>query len=374
MRLVPINCIRPGSFLSKDIYDSEGRVLLAKGVELTPLILNKVKYHGIMSLYIQDEYSENEIEDIIQPQLRQKAIRVLKDYFNFSQSTLNQKGKGIVKKRYEYIQSIHRIAENIVEEILAHKNIMVNLVDIKCMDNYTYSHCVNVAILSLVLSIGLGLNKKQLYDIAVGAMLHDIGKIFIPKEILNKEERLTKDEYRIIQRHSQLGYDYLKDLYEINSLSRIIVLQHHEAINGKGYPSGLTGERIHLYAKIVAIADNYDALTSDRPYRRGLSPNEAIEYIMASGGSLFDYDLVKEFINKIIPYPIGTLVRLSNGCIASVESVTPDLPLRPKVRIVRGNHEYRIDDTIDLFHNYNIVILGEQYEHPFDEDGDKAYA
>ena len=97
------------------------------------------------------------------------------------------------------------------------------------------------------------------------------------------------------------------------------------------------------------IADNYDALTSDRPYRRGLSPNEAIEYIMASGGSLFDYDLVKEFINKIIPYPIGTLVRLSNGCIASVESVTPDLPLRPKVRIVRGNHEYRIDDTIDLF-------------------------
>lgn len=374
MRLVPINCIKPGSYLSKDLYDNEGRVLLAKGVALTALILKRVRYHGIMSLYIQDEYSDNEIEDIIQPELRQKAIYTVKNYFDFTHNLLSHREKLDSKKQYEYLRSLHEVAKNIVEEILANKNILINLVDIKSMDNYTYSHCVNVAVLSLVLSIGLGLQKKQLYDIAVGAMLHDIGKIFIPKEILNKKGTLTEQEFAMIKEHSKLGYDYIKDLYDISPLARIIVLQHHEMIDGKGYPSGLKEDKIHLYSKIVAIADNYDALTSDRPYRRGLSPNEAIEFIMASGGSSFDFELVKVFVERIIPYPIGTMVKLSNGCIGTIENITPSLPLRPMVRIVTGNEEFNADDTIDLFQNYNVVIEGVQYEEPCKGKEKRVYA
>ena len=129
MRVVPINCIKPGTHLAKTIYDAEGRVLLTKGFELTSLVLNKIKFHGIMSLYIKDEYSENEIEDIIQPELRQKAIQAVKNYFDYS--VFNQ---GKKNAQYEYIKSLNEIARNIVEEIIHQKEVLINLVDIKIMD------------------------------------------------------------------------------------------------------------------------------------------------------------------------------------------------------------------------------------------------
>lgn len=374
MRMVPINCIKPGSYLSKSIYDAEGRILLAKGVELTSLILNKIKHHGIMSLYIQDEYSDNEIEDIIQPELRQKAIQTVKNYFDYSnfKQVKNVSDNERNNMQYEYIKSLNEVAKNIVEEILAQKEILINLVDIKIMDNYTYAHCVNVAVLSLVLGIEMGFNKKQLYDIAVGAMLHDIGKVFVPNDILNKKGGLTKNEFDIIKKHPQLGYDYLKDIYDINAFARGIVLQHHERLDGSGYPKGLEEEQIHTFAKIVAIADNYDALTSDRPYRKPISPNDALEYIMGSAGRYFDYEMVKAFIDKIIPYPIGTLIRLSNGCIGVIEAITPSSPLRPKVKVVMGNESFFKGEIIDLYENYSIVIEGVQYEDPIEVKGDKV--
>jgi HD-GYP domain-containing protein (c-di-GMP phosphodiesterase class II) len=374
MRLVPINCIKPGSYLSKSIYDAEGRILLAQGVELTSLILNKIKHHGIMSLYIQDEYSDNEIEDIIQPELRQKAIQTVKNYFDYSnfKQAKNSNSNEKNNMQYEYIKSLNEVAENIVEEIISQKEILINLVDIKIMDNYTYAHCVNVAVLSLVLGIEMGFNKKQLYDIAVGAMLHDIGKVFIPNDILNKKGGLTKNEFEIIKKHPQLGYDYLKDIYDINAFARGIVLQHHERLDGSGYPKGLEEDQIHTFAKIVAIADNYDALTSDRPYRKPISPNDALEYIMGSAGRFFDYDMVKAFMDKIIPYPIGTLVRLSNGCIGVIDAITPFSPLRPKVKVIMGNESFLKDEIIDLYENYSIVIEGVQYEDPVEVKGDKV--
>lgn len=329
-----------------------------------------------MSLYIQDEYSQQEIEDVIQPELRQKAIHAVKNYFDFANNlqvkTHPSTSSKDSKKQHAYIQSLQNAAQDIMEEILTQKNVLINLVDIKSMDNYTYAHCVNVAILSLAVGMELGFHKKQLLDLAVGAMLHDIGKIFVPKEILNKKGKLNDKEYKIIQQHPQRGYDYLKEMYSINAFARIVVLQHQEKVDGSGYPDGLKAEKIHIYSKIVSIADVYDALTSDRPYRRGYSPNEAIEYLMGSVGKSFDYYMVKTFSKKIIPYPIGTLVRLSNGCIASIEAITHSFPLRPLVKIVRGNGEYLSEDIIDLYENHNIVIQGVQYEDPYSDKEQKV--
>ena len=377
MRLVPVNCIKSGSYLSKSIYDTKGRVLLAKGVSLTPLILQRVRCHGFLSLYIQDEYSEEEIEDVIRPELRQKAIFTVKNYFGFFKHPLevsiNTPKKDDDASRREYLQSLRDIAESIVEEILEQKNVLINLVDIKSMDNYTYAHCVNVAILSLVMGIELGFNRKQLMDLAVGAMLHDVGKIFIPTEVLNKKGKLDDREFQLIKEHPEKGYEYLKDIYEISSLSRAIVIQHHEKVDGSGYPRGLKNNEIHSYAKLVAIADVYDALTSDRPYRRGLSPNEALEYIMGAVDKEFDYTIVKAFMRKIVPYPVGALVKLSNGCIAAVVENNHYLPMRPVVRVILGDSQYAKDDIIDLYRNYSIVIDGIQYEDPLEENREKAF-
>ena len=357
MRLVPIECIKEGSFLGKTIYDNDGRILLREGVKLNDNYINKIRKLGIFSLYINDEYSSSEIEDIIKPELRQKSIKILKDSFSYIQNNF----KNSASKQNNYFNDITIIANEIIQELVARKNLMINLVDIKSMDNYTYQHSVNVSVLSLVLGIQLQLNKVELYKLCTGALLHDIGKVFIPKEIIQKKDKLTSEEYAIIKEHTTRGYDYLKNNIDISPVSRIIILQHHEKIDGTGYPEGKKGDKINKLAKIVAIADVYDALTSDRPYRRALSPNEAIEYILGSGQTHFDYKMVQAFAKCIVPYPVGTLVRLSNNDIAVVEKNFPHFALRPTVKIIKSENISSVGKSIDMMHELDLVIKGIEY-------------
>jgi HD-GYP domain-containing protein (c-di-GMP phosphodiesterase class II) len=371
MRLVPIECVREHSYLARTIFDEDGRVLLKEGVKLTNSLIQRIKDINIYSLYIIDEYSEQEIEDIIKPELRQRSIKLVKEtfcnveriYSNLHSSSLNKnKKKILLKQKEDYLNSIHSLAEELLDNILSNKNIMVSLVDIKSMDNYTYQHSTNVAIISLVIGIGLRLPKKELLDLCIGALLHDIGKVFIDKSILLKEGPLTNEEYSIMKEHPEQGYNYLKSIPTLNSNSRMIVLQHHERDDGKGYPKGNNGLKINKLAKIVAIADVYDALTSDRPYRRALCPNEAFEYILGNAGTIFDYNIVKAFSTIIVPYPQGTLVKLSNGDIGVVKNTTPNYPLRPSVKILKSNDSSKVGTTIDLVSELSLVISSVQYE------------
>jgi HD-GYP domain-containing protein (c-di-GMP phosphodiesterase class II) len=365
MRLVPIECAKNGTFLAKTIFDNNGRLLLREGMALNDKYVRRIKELGIYSIYIKDEYSNVEIEDVIKPEIRQKSIKTLKDSFasvnqyipasneNFSNTALN--------KSNEYFDSIASITEEILEELTSKRNIMVNLVDIKSMDNYTYQHSVNVAVLSLVLGIQLQLNKRELYKLCTGALLHDIGKVFIPENILNKEEKLTLEEFEIIKSHSLKGYDYLKGNLDISPLSRVIVLQHHEKVDGTGYPDAKKDDEINKFARIVAIADVYDALTSDRPYRRAMCPNEAVEYILGSGQKHFDYNMTKAFLKCIVPYPEGTLVRLNNDDIGVVIKTYQNFALRPMVEIIKSNEETHIGKNIDLMEKLDLVIKNVEY-------------
>lgn len=365
MRLVPINSVREGTYLAKSIYNNNGRILLKEGVLLTGSLIKAIKGIGIFTLYIHDEYSNNMIDDIIEPQLRQSAIKSVKDTFNCLQKQLyTSKGdnpfqsRNYEKERNSYIKSITQAAENIMNEILSRRKILINLVDIKSLDNYTYQHSVNVAIISMILGMQLKLSRYELYTLCVGAMLHDIGKVFVDPEIVQKADKLTEAEYTEMKQHTLRGYDYLKDSLDVSAISRIIALQHHERPNGQGYPERRKGDEIHKLSKIVSIADVYDALTSDRTYRKAMSPNEALEYIMASGGSQFDYDMVCTFSKTIIPYPEGSLVNLSTGDIALVEEVNPKYALRPVVKIVKGRAP---GFKINLENELNVVITGVEY-------------
>ena len=372
MRLVPTNCIKEGSFLAQDLTGRDGRILLKKGVLLNRGLIRRIEENGIYTIYINDEYSSNEIEDILKPQLRNVAIKTIKDTFeHFAQysSLLKENGKTLkakqtVQKRDQYIQSLNSISKDIVEEILYNKNVMINLVDIKSLDNYTYQHSVNVAVLSLVLGIELRLNKNELYDLCIGAILHDLGKTFIPKEIILKNSQLTKEEFEIIKTHTTKGYEYLSQDYSLPVAAKLIALQHHERIDGSGYPKGYGGNDINKLAKIIAITDVYDAMTSDTSYRKALPPHEAIEFIMGSGGRHFDFVMTQTFVRKIIPYPVGSLVKLSNKDVAVVEEVHHNYPLRPKVRIIRQSAINVVMKEVDLMTETNLVIEGIQYEAP----------
>lgn len=366
MRIVPIECVRYGSYLGKTIYDNEGRILLKAGALLSDKIIQCIKALDIYSLYIVDQYSENEIEDIIKPELRQKSISVLKDTFNNIDRIANSVGgldaTSFSKKDDDYFNTITDISEELLDNILTNKNVLVSLVDIKSLDNYTYQHSVNVAILALVLGISLKLTKHDLLNLCIGALIHDIGKVFIPKEIITKEGPLTFDEYELIKSHPRKGYDYLYNKYSIKTASKLIVLQHHERIDGNGYPSHLEPIKLNMLSKIVSICDVYDALTSDRSYRRALCPSEALEYILANAGTMFDFELVKIFAKIIVPFPSGTIVRLSNGDVGIVQETLPNFPLRPNVKIVKSVDVKKQGCLLKLVDELSVVISNIQYE------------
>lgn len=368
MRLVPVECIRENSILGRNIYSPDGRILLKTGVELTRALLEKIKSFKIFSLYIIDEYSSVEIEDVIKPELRQKSISVIKEVFSdierissrhkFEKRKLSEYSQ----KEKEYFNNISVLAEELLDNVLSNKNILLSLVDIKSMDNYTYAHCVNVAVISIIIGISLNLNKKNLTYLCIGALIHDIGKIFIPREILQKPGKLTPEEFKIMKNHPRLGYDFLNKFYSLSSHVRLIVLQHHERFDGLGYPDSIKGNKISYLARIVSIADVYDALTSDRPYKRSLCPSDALEYIMSNAGTLFDYDIVNVFSRIIIPFPKGTIVCLSNGDIGIVEKTIPSYPLRPIVKIIKSKDNKKVGAKINLIDTLSIVISNIQYD------------
>lgn len=361
MRLIPIQCVKENTILAKSIYDNEGKILLKKGSVLKNEIIHKIEELNIYSIYIFDEYSNQTIEEVIKPEIRQKAIMAIKNKF-INIDPYNKVQEINYKVQENEFNSIVYIVKGLIEEVLSQNDVMINLVDIKSKNNYIFQHSVNVAVISLIIGIKINLHKFDLIDLCIGAMLHDIGMIFIPKEILDKESELTYEEYEIIKQHTKKGYDFLRECFNTSITSALIILQHHEKTGGQGYPDGKYGDEISKFAKIVAIADTYDALTAHRPYRNAMSPNEALEYLMASGGVQFDYKYVQIFSKIIVPYPQGTLVNLSNGEIGIIEKINLNFPLRPNIKIIHSNNSRRINKIIELEKELDIVIEDINYE------------
>jgi len=230
------------------------------------------------------------------------------------------------------------------------------------MNNYMYSHCVNVAVISLTIGMAFKLQKKKLEALCIGALIHDIGKSLLPKEVSDKQDKFNEEEKEIIKQHPRLGYKYLSSTYNINSLSKLIVLQHHERPDGKGYPDGLNIDNIIDLSHIVSIANVYDNLSTDLPGKRAMFPSDVLEYLMSHAGSKFDYNIVNAFCRIVIPFPKGTIVEISTEEVAIAEETTPGFPLRPTVKIIESPRISRIGMKIDLIKEISIVITKVKYE------------
>lgn len=343
MRYVPTFCLTEGMILGKHLYGSNNELMLREGIILTSSyisIIRRLQYNG---LYVIDKLSENiEISNVIDENLRNEAIKGIKKIFM-------KTGSNDIKSVRNQIKKTNILIESILDSILTNKDLMVNMIDLKVFDDYTYYHSTNVAILSLLVGVSLGLNKNQLYELGLGALMHDIGKVFISKNIINKPGKLTSEEYDEIKKHPDLGSLYVAKIFSIPDNTIRGILDHHERFDGFGYPKKKVGEQISLYGRIISVADVYDALTSDRPYRKGLSPSEAMECIMGGSGSQFDHNIVKIFVTKIAPYPLGTCVKLSNGYIAIVTENHQNCCLRPTIRVFN-------DGTKDVL-PYEIVLM-----------------
>lgn len=354
MRYVPLNCIREGMTVGKKLIGKNGELLLNSGTIIRQAYIDKIKELGYGGLYVDDDISKDiQIIEIISEDLRFKAVRTIKEAF-----------AGIEKSQDSldiHLNKISDVVGNIVDSVLENKDTMVNMLDLKTFDDYTYMHSTNVAVLSLVLGVNLNFNKTDLHKLGLSAMLHDIGKVFVPKDILNKPDKLTDEEFRTIQAHSGKGYEYLKTNYDFPISSYLGVLQHHEKYDGTGYPVKLGGEQIHLFGRIISIIDVYDALTSNRPYRKAMLPSEAVEYILANGGNHFDPTIVEHFTRKIAPYPVGVFVRLSNNTSGIVMENYSDSSMRPKIKITRHDNKDVFPYIVNLrndINTLNVTIVG----------------
>lgn len=325
MRLVGIDEIKPDMELARNIYNADGRILLNSGVNLTQNYIIRLKNLGINSLYIKDEFSpeEDNYPDIISERSRIETMNTVKKSFYSLQT-----------KRKLNVRVIQSTVNNLIDELLHNYDVLISLKDIRVFDDYTYAHSVNVCILSLITGITLSYNDLKLKELGVGALLHDIGKTKISKEVLNKPDDLTEAEYKEMQNHSQYGFDILRQYPEISLLSAHIAFQHHERLDGTGYPRKLPAKDIHEYAKIVAVADVYDSLMADRPYRPSYTVNQALSILKRSAGSHLDEKIINALAANIAVYPIGTLVELNTGSIGIVCDINREQPTRPIVRII----------------------------------------
>lgn len=352
MRYTPLQIVRDGSILGKAIYGQSGELLLQEGVELTNGYIKKLKQLGLNGIYIKDEVSKGiEVKSVISEALKNNAILDIKNTFSYAgDSSVSN------KERLDNFNKLNDTISLFIDDISSNENLVINIIDLKRFDDYTFYHSVNVAILSIVLGLSLKLTRKDIHKLGIAAIMHDIGKVFIPIEVLNKKGKPDQREWKIIKKHSKEGCSYLRDKYPIPYKCYEGILHHHERFDGSGYPLGLKDYQISLFGRIIAIADVYDALISDRPYRKGFAPNEAIEYILGNSGILLDINLVEQFTRKIQPYPAGTIVKLSNGTTAIVVENYEGRGFRPVVRVFKDG-EKEIDPYIlDLWDSSTLSI------------------
>lgn len=377
MRIVPVNTITKEITLAKTIYNSSGNVLLRKGTLITQSLLDKIKAAEVTTIYIDDGYCTEEIEDIIKPELKHKAVHTIKETFKTIQNDIQKSMQSELKLNdrlkaklmSKYVENLNNITEAIIEDILKSHQLMVNVTDIKHIGDYEYEHALNVAVLSLIMGIELRMNKHDLYTLFIGAMLHDIGKVFIDKNLLNLGNKMDAEAYELYKEHPKKGYEYIKDNRGFSPTSNIVVLQHHEHYDGGGFPSGTSGDHIHKNARIVSICNTYDKMTSDSINSPAVAANEAIEFIMGNAGSIFDFDLVNLFVRKINPYPAGTLVDLSNETTAVVIDTNLDYPLRPIVQVLQVRNKLVIRKEIyDLLEVTDLTIKRIRYRDPVHEE------
>ena len=260
MQIITIEELKPGMRPAKPIFRvSDGHLLLQENVELNQFYIEKIKLLNRTHVYIQDPQGDPHpvTSEPIKEITRTKAVIYLKRIIRDLKSS----------ERID-VQKLGLVVKEAIEQILSDSYVVYNLIKMQTFDNYLFNHSINVSVLSLLVGSAMGIDRNDLESLGMGAMLHDIGKITITEKILNKISKLEPAEYEIVKKHARYGYEILKNKINTTYITAHIAFQHHEREDGSGYPRGLVGKEIHRFAKIVAVADVFDAMTTPRPFQK----------------------------------------------------------------------------------------------------------
>lgn len=350
MRIVSLNSIKGNERLAKDIINQNETVLMTAGTVVRREYIDRLKDLDIEYIYVEDEIGQGiNLRDSLEFQLKEQCQKAVQN----------------ILQKYSYdnnseLEEITLVADEIIYDIMREPEVIYNLSSIRNKDESTYSHCLNVCALSVIISFRMKLPKKRIRDIAIGALLHDIGFSYISLDIhkINLDNCSDK-ERKEIKKHIIYGYSAIEKMDWLSSVSKDIVISHHERLDGSGYPFHLKENKIKLGSKIVAVCDEFDSKVYGNLTSK-MKVHDAIDYIVSQAGVKFDLDVVKAFVASVAAYPTGALVVTNENEIGIVLRQNPKCPTRPVIRIISDKNRNKPDKWIekDLTKELTLFITG----------------
>lgn len=334
-----------------------------------PQIIQRIHAAGVRQLYIDTDrgkdVAEAPTQDEVQRQLQQEleeTAGALSDEPRVSVTeevtrarNLYRQATSLIRNLMEDVrlgkqvemESLNPLAERMVQSAIRNPHALTSVSRIKTKDEYTFMHCVSVAGLMITFAREQGLSEEQIQQVAIGGLVHDIGKIMVPDEVLNKPGRLDPEEFEIMRGHVTHSAEILQECVGISQTAVDVALLHHERMDGTGYPLGLKGEEIGLIGRMSAIVDVYDALTSVRVYKDAWEPTHTLKKMLEWSPDHFSKELVQHFVRCLGIYPVGSLVELESGRVGIVLDQGEDL-LRPRLRVIYHAKRRRYEKVQDL--------------------------
>lgn len=364
-KFVRTRSLQNGMIIDQSIVDRAGRILIARNTPMDEFHKEALLKMGIGGVYIREGEEDEVVEDkngkpevsaavqkVIDKNIVQDRAKV-----NLSESVKARVAEGIQylyndTESKNFTSATKNIADDLMKAITDNDALAVDISALKVSDEYTFKHSVDVATMAMIVAKRHGLEEKDVYEIGISGLLHDVGKSKIPNEVLNKAGKLTDEEFAMMKQHSLFGYGILKEKDDLSNQIKMGVLQHHEKMNSRGYPMGVGADKINLFARIISVVDIYDALVTERPYKKPFSARDAVEMIMSMTEDL-DINVMRSFLESVILYPVGTDVELSTGEPARVVENNTQYVLRPKVVGLKSGTTYDLSDIS----NASIVIL-----------------
>jgi HD-GYP domain-containing protein (c-di-GMP phosphodiesterase class II) len=366
MILMSLEDVHPGMLVGVGLRSKQGVMLLGPGIALTSAYIGRLKELGYCALWIDDEDTRDiPYEDSLTESTRLATTSAIQDTFALT-------SREVEKLRHQSLEEIRTALDNrrfqqafqdsavldrltsqvdaVVGEILD-RAVLTGLGSLRTHNSYTYQHCVDVSVTATMIGRLLRYDRETLKKLAVGCILHDIGVLFVDSTVVEKAGPLGADEYDRVKDHSVLGYLFIRDTIRLGVLPSHVAYQHHERQDGSGYPRGLTGTnrivqgpemhvpgRITPLGEIAAIADYHDALSSDRPWRPRLAPDQVWRMIRAAAGPGLNREIVDVFLSVLPPFPLGTQVAITAGSYAGATGVVAridrDRMDRPVIRLL----------------------------------------
>lgn len=335
MRVVALSDKLVGESLAMPVHGDGGRLMLAQGMKLTPALITALRSRGYTRVAVEDSLME---DVVIDESIREETRRMTID-------AMDTATKNILRGTRGDLKPIRDAIDNIIADLRYNPSACIGLYSLCSFDEETYTHSINVCILSVSAATVLGWPMTDIRNVGLGALLHDVGKVLIPRHIINKPALLTDEEYSLVKTHSMKGFELLQACYNVGPVVAHAALDHHERLDGSGYPRQVKGDNITELGRITAVADVYEAMTSDRPQRKAMLPEAVQAFLMEKRGIFFDGDMVEAMFKRVALYPTGTILSLWGGYVAVVIKQDPRANHRPIVRIVSGPGIHRATDV-----------------------------